>query len=112
MGNKYTTLMVASAATSLSLLSYAGGVRLSVDEAVFDVGWERVKAVFSCEATKNIYSLPPAECEPLSSYTNGLMRNESRYPRGVEDCAIIGGLALSMLVDRFAVTGEVRKWNW
>ena len=108
MGNTYAALMVASAVTLLSFPACAGGARLAVDEAVFDVGWERVKAVFSCNTTKNIYSLPPAECEPLSSYTNGLMRNESRYPRGVEDCAIIGGLALSMLVDRFEVTGDVK----
>lgn len=75
---------------------------------VMDEGWTRVKTVYSVESTKNIYALPPAECEPLSSYANGLMDGSVRYPKGVEDCAIMGGLALSMFVDRFAVTGERR----
>lgn len=73
-----------------------------------DAGWKRVRTVYSVESTKNIYALPPAECEPLTSYTNGLMDGSVRYPKGVEDCPIMGGLALSMFVDRFAVTGERR----
>jgi len=79
---------------------------VSVDTPYFDAGWTRVKTVFSAERTKNIYGCPPKGCEPLSSYSNGLLVARNRYPKGVEDCAIVGGIALSMFVDRYAVTGE------
>lgn len=62
--------------------------------------------MFSSEATKNVYACAPKDCEPLSSYSNGLLIARNRYPKGVEDCAIVGGIALSMFVDRHAVTGE------
>ncbi|MGN0855670.1 MAG: right-handed parallel beta-helix repeat-containing protein [Kiritimatiellia bacterium] len=62
----------------------------------------RLKTFFA-EKTGLIYNCPPARCEPAASFTDGFMPWTAArgYGRGMEDSAILNGLALSMFVDKY-----------
>ena len=65
--------------------------------------WARVLRVFFCPATGCIYDCEPKDVSPAADFPGGLLRPELGYGHGLEDCAILGGVALSGLVDRHAV---------
>ena len=52
------------------------------DVALMDIGWNRVKTVFTDPATRNIYSETPKDCEPLANYADGVLKDRQRYPKG------------------------------
>lgn len=58
--------------------------------------------------TSLVYSCRPDEVEPASSYTNGfkVWEKDGDYGKGLEDCAILGGVLLSGVCDEYAVTGR------
>ena len=68
-----------------------------------DAAWARVMRVFFCPATGCIYDCEPRGVTPAADFPGGLLRPELGYGHGLEDCAILGGVALSGLVDRHAV---------
>lgn len=72
-------------------------------------GWKKVLATTYSPKTKLIYTCPPEKVNKAKDFPGGLMRwtPERAYGYGLEDCAIIGGVALSMLVDWQAVTGDL-----
>lgn len=68
---------------------------------------------FFCESTSLIYTCPPAEVEKKAFFKdNGfrIWRQPGDYGHGLEDCAILGGVALSMLCDQFLATGDDRAF--
>ena len=71
-----------------------------------DTAWARVMNVFYSEKTGGIYVTPPDQVNKAKDFPGGLLKKELGYGTGLEDCAIDGGVALSGLVDKFAVTGE------
>ncbi len=71
-----------------------------------DAAWTRVMNVFYCEKTGGIYISSPDRVNKAKDFPGGLLKPEFGYGTGLEDCAIDGGVALSGLVDRFAVTGD------
>lgn len=77
-----------------------------VDVALMDTGWARVRSAYSDPTTHGIYATFPKDCEPLANYADGILKDRQRYAKGVEDCPIVGGIALSMFVDRHAVTHD------
>lgn len=94
------------AAVSLRAMFALAATPLS--DALFDSAWCNVMSVYYSPKTGGIYSCPPAEVEPASSYENGfrIWRKNGDYGRGLEDCAIVGGVALSMLCDKYLATGD------
>ena len=82
---------------------------LDVAEADVNVGWARILKEYYWEPTSLIYACYPKDVEKASSYTDGfhVWKGEGdSYGRGLEDCAIVGGVALSMLCDKYAVTKD------
>lgn len=70
--------------------------------------YERVETDFMGPHTHLIYACAPSQVTPASKFRNGLLFPElgDGYGEGMEDTAIVGGVALSMLVDWYAVTGD------
>ncbi len=71
-----------------------------------DAAWTKVKTTYYSAKTGNIYICPPAEVSPASDFPGGLLKPELGYGKGLEDCAINGGVALSGLVDKYALTRD------
>ena len=71
-----------------------------------DAAWTRVMASFYSPKTGNIYATTPDKVSPAKDFPGGLLRPELGYGRGLEDCAINGGMALSGLVDKWLVTRD------
>ena len=57
---------------------------------------------FFCEKTCLVYDCPWELCEPAASFADGFLpfTEEAGFGRGMEDSAILNGLALSMCVDK------------
>lgn len=81
----------------------------SIDQEVSH-GFDRVMREFFWAPTSLIYTCHPDEVEPASTYANGfkIWEKPGDYGRGLEDCAILGGIALNGLCDAFDVTGDQR----
>ena len=77
-------------------------------DALCRVAYERVETDFTGPHTHLIYACAPSQVTPASKFRNGLLFPElgDGYGEGMEDTAIVGGVALSMLVDWHAVTGD------
>ena len=62
----------------------------------------RLKTFFA-EKTGLIYNCPYELCEPASTFTDGFLpfTEKGGFGRGMEDSAIMNGLALSMFVDKY-----------
>ena len=71
-----------------------------------DAAWTRVMTDFYSPKTGGIYACTPGKVSPASSFVNGLLKKNLGYGVGLEDCAIVGGVALSGLVDKYAVTQD------
>lgn len=71
-----------------------------------DAAWTKVKTTYYSAKTGNIYICPPTEVSPASDFPGGLLKPELGYGKGLEDCAINGGVALSGLVDKYALTRD------
>lgn len=71
-----------------------------------DAAWARVMNKFYSPKTGNIYITTPNKVSPAKDFPNGLLKKELGYGVGLEDCAIIGGVALSGLVDKWLVTND------
>lgn len=87
---------------------HAYRVNITLDDTVAE-GWRRVMHDYFCESTSLIYTCPPAEVEKKAFFNdNGfrIWRKPGDYGHGLEDCAILGGVALSMLCDQFLATGN------
>lgn len=71
-----------------------------------DAAWNRVMSTFFSPKTGNIYTTTPDRVSPSRDFPGGLLKPELGYGTGLEDCAIIGGVALSGLVDKWWVTRD------
>jgi len=71
-----------------------------------DAAWARVMRNFYSPKTGGIYNCAPKDVQPARDFPGGLLRPEFGYGKGLEDCAIDGGTALSGLVDAYAVTKD------
>ena len=71
-----------------------------------DAAWKRVMERFYSPKTGGIYACAPKDVQPARDFPDGLLRPEFGYGKGLEDCAIDGGTALSGLVDAYAVTKD------
>ena len=71
-------------------------------------GWARVMREYYWEPTSLIYTCLPKDVQKADFYTDGfrVWERSGDYGHGLEDCAIICGVALSGLCDRYLVTGE------
>lgn len=71
-------------------------------------GWARVMKVFYSPKTSLIYACAPGSVTKSTSFQNGIfyLKDNLGYGMGMEDCAIVGGVALSMLCDQYLVTQE------
>lgn len=69
-------------------------------------GFRLVFDRYFCEKTSLIYSCPPDQVQKSDFFPNGLRvwRKDGDYGVGMEDCAILHGVALSGLCDEFDVT--------
>lgn len=78
-------------------------------QSIVEAGWHNVMETTYSPRTKLIYSCPLAQVIKSSAFTNGLLRlsKENGYGMGMDDCAIINGVALSMLVDWHDATGDM-----
>jgi hypothetical protein len=77
--------------------------------SVLDQAWERARTVYYSPKTHLFYVCPVDRVIPARSFDNGFLdpdKNNVGYGAGIGDCTIFGGVALSMLVDRYEVTGE------
>ena len=87
-----------------------GGAATGFDATDREVmaGLSRVMREFFWEPTSLIYTCPPEDVEPASTYANGfkIWEKPGDYGKGLEDCAILGGVALGGLCDAFMVTGD------
>jgi len=77
-------------------------------DATVATGWSRIMREYYWEPTSLIYTCHPKDVQKADFYTNGfkVWEKNGDYGHGLEDCAIVGGVALSMLCDRYAVTRE------
>ena len=77
-------------------------------DADVNAGWERILRDYFWAPTSLLYTCAPKDVQKADFYTNGfrVWEKNGDYGYGLEDCAIIGGVALSMLCDRFAVTRD------
>jgi len=84
------------------------GVDVAREDANAAAGWARVMKEYYWEPTSLVYTCHPKDVQKADFYTNGfrIWEKNGDYGYGLEDCAIVGGVALSMLCDRYAVTGE------
>ena len=73
-------------------------------QEVFDF----VFSSFYSEKTSLVYTCPPSRVQKADFFTDGLRvwRENGDYGYGMEDCAILHGIALSGLVDEYEVTGR------
>ena len=71
-----------------------------------DAAWAHVMTTFYSPKTGNIYQTAPDKVSPASDFPGGLLKPELGYGRGLEDCAIVGGVALSGLLDKWIVTHD------
>ena len=71
-----------------------------------DAAWTRVMATFYSPKTGNIYTTTPDKVSPAKDFPGGLLKPGLGYGRGLEDCAINGGVALSGLVDKWLATRD------
>lgn len=77
-------------------------------DAEVDAGLARVMRENWSAATSLVYTEPLDRVQKLDFYTDGFRRHRSGadYGVGLEDCAIVNGLLLSALCDRYEVTRE------
>ncbi len=71
--------------------------------------WARTLSVYYYPKTHLFYATPPDCVTPASAFTNGRLdpdKSKAGYGVGMEDCAIFGGLVLSMLADQYEVTRD------
>ena len=68
--------------------------------------WKRVMKEFYSPKTGGIYVCAPKDVQPARDFPGGLLKPEFGYGKGLEDCAINGGTALSGLVDAYAMTKD------
>ena len=92
---------------ALVLLAVAVGCMPSenVDSEV-NAGFARVMREFYWEPTSLVYTCAPKDVEPASTYTDGfkVWEKPGDYGNGLEDCAILGGVALGGVCDEYDVT--------
>lgn len=90
-------------------LAIGGSVSALDWEAEMKAGYARVEQVYLSGRTHLIYNCPPSLVTPARKFNaQGMFFPEDGmgYGRGLEDTAIVGGVALSMLVDWHSVTGD------
>ena len=77
-------------------------------DTVVQTGFARVMRDYWSPKTSLIYACPPKQVQRASFYTNGfrVWEKPGDYGYGLEDCAILGGVALSGVCDEFAVTSN------
>jgi len=76
---------------------------------VLDGAWQRTRSVYYSPKTHLYYGSPVEKVAPARLFTDGFLDPDKRnagYGHGMEDCPIYGGLLLSMLADRYEVTGD------
>ena len=81
-------------------------VPVAVQKNVED-GWTWMMSTWH-PGTGMIYGCPVGDVQPAKDFTNGLLKwykgCPHGYGRGIGDCAIVSGVSLSMLCDKYAVT--------
>ena len=79
-------------------------------EARMDKAWRTLMDVKWSAKTGLICGTRPSEVKPACEFTDGLYRwskeNKDGYGRGMTDGAIVNGVSLAMLCDRYAVTKD------
>lgn len=72
------------------------------------LAYQHLEHAYIDERTKLIYACVPSQVTPKALFKQGFLypSKELGYGVGLEDCAIFGGVALSMLVDWFEVTQD------
>jgi hypothetical protein len=97
---------------ALSGLAEQSGWTSAQYEAVtncLNQAWARTLSVYYYPKTHLFYATPPDRVTPASAFTNGRLdpdKSKAGYGVGMEDCAIFGGLVLSMLADQYEVTRD------
>jgi len=91
-------------------LLFAAALVAPVTDAQVASGLDRVMREFYWKPTSLVYTCPPKDVEPASTYTNGfkVWEKDGDYGHGLEDCAIVGGVALSGVCDAYLVTRDER----
>jgi len=79
-------------------------------EAAVNGGWKQLMAKNWSPKTGLIYGCTPDRVQPAADFKDGLLKwcngSPFGYGRGMGDCAIVNGVALSMLCDKHAVTKD------
>lgn len=103
---------LAAAALTCAAAARAGeGITAAEHEAMaarLEQAWQRLMTVYYSPKTHLFYERPVERVAPARAFEGGFLDPDKAggYGAGMEDCAIHGGVALSMLVDRYEVTGE------
>ena len=94
-------------AVSVCVLT-AGAVDIAAIDADVRGGWARMMREYYWEPTSLIYSCFPRDVQKAGFYVNGFRKweKDGDYGYGLEDCAIMGGVALSGICDEYLVTGD------
>jgi len=74
-----------------------------------DQAWKRMYQLYYSSKTHQFYNSPVIQVSPASVFKDGFLdpdKGKAGYGGGMEDCSIFGGLMLSLLADRYAVTEE------
>ena len=105
MGNHCRMGMMSLCGLAVAGAPQWGGTNL---DDLCRLAYERVERGYLSSRTKLIYSCAPSLVTPAAKFRKGLLYPElgDGYGVGMEDTAIVGGVALSMLVDWQAVTGD------
>ena len=98
----------------LSFSAFAVSSEFDVLATQCDAGWRRAMANW-CERTSLVYTCAPQDVKSSAGCVGRMFAwspDEKSYGRGMADCALICGTALSGLVDRFAVLGDKESREW
>lgn len=74
-----------------------------------DLAWKRMFDVYYSPKTRLFYGSPLKYVSPASVFTDGFLdpdEDKAGYGAGMADCSIFGGVLLSMLADKYEVTGD------
>jgi hypothetical protein len=86
-----------------------GGAQYDAMTKRLEQAWARTLSVYYDPKTHLFYATPPDHVTPARAFTNGLLdpdKDKAGYGVGMEDCAIFGGLVLSLLADQYEVTRD------
>lgn len=112
-------MFVLGAAVSAALMSYGGiervyekyGVSESIVSNNVERAWDWLMGTWH-EKTGMLYGGRTEDVEKSESFTNGVLvwRKGLKHGYGayISDCALVGGVSLAMLCDKYSVTKEER----